>query len=184
MKATEILSSEHRVIEHVLSALETGAWLLSLNEPLRPDFFIEATSFIVGFADGCHHKKEEGILFKALLESGMPKEGSPVAAMLHEHEMARAYTRNLRLAAEHLKAGDKSASSAVVFNARHYASLLRDHIGKEDRVLFPLADRLIPPEHHDAILQGFERVEHEETGEGVHEKYLALAEELEKELAV
>jgi hemerythrin-like domain-containing protein len=60
MKATEILSSEHRMIEQVLSALETGAWLLSQEESFRFNFFREAIDFIKGFTDGCHHKKEEG----------------------------------------------------------------------------------------------------------------------------
>jgi len=61
--------------------------------------------------------------------------------------------------------------------------LLNGHILKEDQVLFPLADRVIPAAEQQAVFEGFEHVEHEETGEGVHEKYLALAESLERELA-
>lgn len=41
---------------------------------------------------------------------------------------------------------------------------------------------VVPPSEHNQITQDFERVEHEETGEGIHEKYLKLAEKLEKEL--
>ena len=182
MKATEILSMEHRVIERVLSALETGAGLLSQDKAIRPEFFIEATDFVKGFADGCHHKKEEGVLFKSIVENGMSLEGSPVAVMLHEHEMGREYTRALRSAAERLKTGDQTARPEVISNARNYAALLRQHIDKEDQILFPMADRMIPLEQHEAVWQGFERVEHDETGEGVHEKYLALAEALEKEV--
>jgi hemerythrin-like domain-containing protein len=61
--------------------------------------------------------------------------------------------------------------------------LLRQHIQKEDRVLFPMADRVIPVNEHELVMDGFDKVEHEETGEGVHEKYLALAVALEKEAA-
>ena len=182
MKATEVLSEEHRVIERVLSALETGARLLAQEEKFSPDFFIQATDFIKGFADGCHHKKEEGVLFKSLVEHGMPLEGGPVAVMLNEHEMGREYTRALRLAAERLKSGDQTARLEVIDNARYYAALLRQHIGKEDQILFPMADQIIPLEQHEAIWEGFEHVEHDETGAGVHEKYLALAEALEKEV--
>jgi hemerythrin-like domain-containing protein len=179
MKATQTLSEEHRVIERVLTALETGAWLLHQDSTFKADFFIQATDFIKGFADGCHHKKEEGVLFKAMIENGMPQEGSPVACMLHEHELARTYTRGLRTAAERLQKGDQAARPEVVQNARRYAALLRQHIGKEDQVLFPMADQIIPINQHDAVWEGFEHVEHEETGEGVHEKYLALADRLE-----
>ena len=186
MKATEVLSEEHRVIERVITALETGAWKLEQNETVHPDFFIQATDFIKGFADGCHHKKEEGVLFKYMVENGMPVEGSPVGVMLQEHELGRQYTRSLRSAAEQMKNSDgvqkQNAQSEVIKNARLYAMLLRQHIGKEDQILFPMADRIIPISQHDAVWDGFEHVEHDETGEGVHEKYLALAEALEEEI--
>jgi hemerythrin-like domain-containing protein len=184
MKATEILSSEHRVIEQVLTALETGAWLLSLEASFRSDFFLEATDFIRNFADGCHHKKEEGILFKVMVENGMPLKGSPVAAMLHEHEMARAYTRALSAAAERMKAGDQTARPEVIYNARHYATLMRNHIGMEDQVVFPLANNMIPKEQQEDILLAFEHAEQEEKGRTLRDKYLAVIEVLEKEVDI
>jgi hemerythrin-like domain-containing protein len=54
---------------------------------------------------------------------------------------------------------------------------------KEDRILFPMADRIIPLDRQEQITERFEQVEHEETGESDHEKYLAMAEALEKEVA-
>jgi hemerythrin-like domain-containing protein len=69
-----------------------------------------------------------------------------------------------------------------VTNARGYAALLRQHIQKEDQVLFPMAGRIIPADKQEQVVEDFEKVEHEETGAGVHEKYLALAEALEKEM--
>ncbi len=182
MKATQILMEEHRVIERVLNTLEVSAAKLEQGQHVRPGFFIEATDFVKGFADGCHHMKEEGVLFKAMNAKGVPSEGGPIGVMLAEHEMGRGYTRALREAALRLQNGDLTAVDAVIENARGYAALLRQHIYKEDNILFPLADKVVPPEEHDSIFEGFEHVEHEETGEGVHEKYLALAEALEKEM--
>ena len=175
MKATDILSAEHRVIEGVLDTLETAAGRLEKGQEIRPGLFVEATDFVKGFADGCHHKKEEGVLFASMAEHGMPVGGGPIAVMLAEHEQGRQYTRALRAAAQKLEAGDRSAQAAVVQNARSYASLLRAHIAKEDGILFPLANQVIPEAEHEAVFEGFEHVEHEETGEGVHEKYLGLA---------
>ena len=76
-----------------------------------------------------------------------------------------------------------TARAEVVNNARGYAALLRQHIQKENGILFPMADQVIPVAQQDQVADDFERVEHEETGEGVHEKYLALAEALEREAA-
>lgn len=181
MQATDILSSEHRVIERVIAALESASSQLEAGQAVRPGFFVEATDFIKGFADGCHHHKEEGVLFSSMISHGMPAEGGPVGMMLAEHEQGRLFTRNLRAAALQLEAGDAASIDGVVQNARGYAMLLRQHILKEDQILFPMADRVIPAAEHAGIMEGFEHVEHEETGAGVHEKYLALAEKLEQE---
>ena len=181
MKATDTLMEEHRVIERVIAALEAGADQLESGKTVRPEFFLDAAAFIKGFADGCHHKKEEGVLFQSMFAFGAPPQGGPVNVMLAEHEMGRTYTRGLRSAAERLSQGDQNAKQEVIHFARSYAALLRQHILKEDQILFPMANQLIPQAYQEKVYQDFEKVEHEETGEGVHEKYLALAEALENE---
>ena len=70
MKATDELMSEYRVIERVIVVLEKAANRLEQNQAVRPGLFIEATDFIKGFADGCHHKKEEGVLFQSMAAYG------------------------------------------------------------------------------------------------------------------
>jgi hemerythrin-like domain-containing protein len=183
MIATDILMSEHRVIEGVIHSIETAAQRLESGQTVRPEFFLSAADFIKGFADGCHHKKEEGVLFKALGSFGLPADGGPVAVMLAEHEEGRVFTAGMRQAALRLQAGEPSAALDVAKNARGYAALLRQHIQKEDTVLFPIADQVLPPQAQNDVLEGFEHVEHEETGEGVHEKYLAIAQSLEREMS-
>lgn len=180
MQATQILIEEHRVIERVLSALQVSAERLSRSEQVQPEFFLNAALFIKDFADGCHHRKEEGVLFVAMTESGVPAQGGPIGVMLAEHEQGRAFTRAMKEAAQEWKDGDLSAQAAVIQNALGYVALLRQHIHKENNILFPMADRVIPPDRQDKVAAEFEHIEHEETGEGVHEKYLALAEVLEK----
>ena len=183
MKATEILSSEHRIIERVIAAMDEGIMRLEHDQPVPPEFFLDASDFIKGFADGCHHRKEEGVLFDAMSRNGMSMSTGPIAVMLSEHEQGRRYAAGMRQAAIRLQAGDLPAKEEVIKNARGYADLLRQHILKEDHILYPMADRVIPADQQNQVVEDFERVEHEETGEGIHEKYLALAEKLEREMA-
>lgn len=183
MKATDVLTEEHGVILQVLNTLEQGANRLENGQPVRPEFFLSATDFIRGFADGCHHQKEEGVLFKSMEAHGITGDGCPLGVMLAEHELGRQYTRALRSAAQDMQSGDPGASRRAIQSTRSYTTLLRQHINKEDNILFPLADDVIPMDQHDLVWEGFEHVEHAETGEGVHEKYLALAMVLEAELA-
>jgi hemerythrin-like domain-containing protein len=181
LKATQILIDEHRVIERVLTAMETAAGRLAGGDYLRPAFFLNAALFIKNFADGCHHRKEEGVLFIAMNESGMSSQGGPIGMMLAEHEKGRLFTREMKDAADKWEKGDLSARPVVIQNALGYTALLRQHIYKEDTILFPMADQVIPLEKQEKVAEDFERIELEETGEGIHEKYLALAEVLEKE---
>src|SRR4030067_775898 len=100
MEATDILMAEHRVIERLLAVLNTATERLEQGQPLLPGFFIDASDFIKGFADGCHHRKEEGVLFEAMVSHGMPRLGGPIAVMLADHEQGRSFTRGMRAAAQ------------------------------------------------------------------------------------
>jgi hemerythrin-like domain-containing protein len=149
MKLTEMLSSEHRVIEQVMAALDAAADRLDAGKAMRPGFFEDATRFIVEFSDGCHHAKEERVLFPALTRHGVPAETGPVAVMLYEHEEGRRLTAGLRDAAARLAARQAGAADVVADYARAYAALLAQHIFKEDNILFPLASRVIPAHEWD-----------------------------------
>ncbi|HNT24920.1 MAG TPA: hemerythrin domain-containing protein [Anaerolineales bacterium] len=182
MEATQFLMAEHDVILRVLTAMQTALAAIP-NHKVQPGFFLAAADFIKNFADGCHHAKEEGVLFVEMEASGISVKGGPIGAMLADHEQGREYTRSLQQAAERWQDGDVSAVAAVVVNAAGYIDLLRSHIHKENMILFPMADRVVPVDRQDTIWEAFERVERQEIGMGVHEKYEALAEKLALEAA-
>jgi hemerythrin-like domain-containing protein len=178
MLPTDLLSHDHRVIERVLTALETAAGRLREGAAVPPAFFLGVADLIKGFADGCHHRKEEEHLFPAMEEAGFPRSGGPIGVMLAEHDDGRRYTAGLRKAAERLAGGDASAAAAVVENAEAYAGLLRQHILKEDNVLFVMAKRALSPEKLDELTAAFEQVEREE---GSHDRWLGEVEKLERQ---
>ncbi len=169
MTATETLKHEHRVIELVLGAIDREARKAARGEPVDPAFFAQAIDFIRNFADKCHHGKEEGILFKAMAEKGVPVEGGPIGVMLGDHEEGRRFVRTAR------EALDRSDLRAVAENLMKYTALLRQHIMKEDNVLYPMAERVMSQAELDDLVERFETVEREEMGEGTHERYHELA---------
>jgi hemerythrin-like domain-containing protein len=177
MNATKILMEEHEIILQVLDSLELELSKIKEGKS-NPSFFLDTADFIKGFADRCHHAKEEGVLFKYMEEAGIPAQNGPIAVMLSDHEQGRFFTHQMREAALKWQAGDQSAIAEVLDNANGYIQLLRGHILKENNILFPMADRAIDPEKYAAMDDAFEHVEHVETGAGVHEKYLALAQKL------
>jgi hemerythrin-like domain-containing protein len=181
VEATQILMNEHRVIERVLTAMQVAANRVSQGEYIRPAFFINAALFIKNFGDGCHHKKEEGVLFVAMNPSGKPTEGGPIGVLLAEHDKGRLFTQEMLAAAQMWEKGDKFAQDAVVQNALGYVALLRQHIYKEDNILFPMADQIISPAQQEMVAADFKRIGLEETEADIQEKYLTLAELLVKE---
>jgi len=182
MTPTEILSSEHRLIVTVLDSLEEAADRLDGGAAVSAEFFLDAAEFVAGFADKCHHGKEEDILFVAMTARDMPHDSGPVAVMLQEHDEGRRFTAGFRSAAEQMQAGDESAAADVVRNAFDYVNLLRDHIFKEDNVLFPMADQIIPDATMQQVDKDFQRVIAEDASNGIPARYQALAETLSQYL--
>jgi hemerythrin-like domain-containing protein len=178
MRTTEILTDEHRVIERVLLCLDKMAEQAFSKSSIDVDSARDAISFIRTFADGCHHMKEEHRLFPAMERCGLPQEAGPTAVMRHEHEIGRAAVRKMNEAVAAFEKGDASAADRFAFEARGFVELLRDHIAKEEQVLFPMADRMLPAAVQDELLVGFEHAEKHEMGEGTHEEFLALADRL------
>jgi hemerythrin-like domain-containing protein len=87
----------------------------------------------------------------------------------------------LRQSVERVQAGEVRKREAIVENATGYIKLIRQHIAKEDKVLFPMADKVIPTTQQEQILQALTQFERDEKGEDMHEKYYGLAARLEKE---
>jgi hemerythrin-like domain-containing protein len=175
-RATEMLSDEHRMIERVLGVVEKLT-----REPVvsHLESWKKALDFIRHFADQCHHLKEEKILFPLMEEHGIPNEGGPIGMMLIEHEEGRSYVRSMFAAVARVEANDEGAQQSLVASATAYVRLLREHIAKEDQVLFPMADGVVPEDEQKQLLRAFEEQEVADLGTGIHEKYMAVAQALE-----
>jgi hemerythrin-like domain-containing protein len=174
-KPTEILSNEHRIIERVLSAVEGLAkGPVAALEPWK-----KALDFFRHFADECHHFKEEELLFPLMEEHGIPIEGGPIGMMLVEHEEGRSYVRSMLAALSLVEAGNESAKESLASSAQAYCRLLREHIEKEDEILFRMADEVISADQQKKLLALFAEHEATQIGAGVHEKYRNIAAELE-----
>ncbi|MDW7712385.1 MAG: hemerythrin domain-containing protein [Deferrisomatales bacterium] len=173
---TSVLTEEHRLILRMIDLVEHNTRLVEEGGFSDWDFYLDAVDFIRHYADRFHHAKEEDVLFRELVRNGMPEQNSPVAAMLMAHDQGRAFVRGMEEAARRAKGGDASAPAAVAENARGYAALLRDHIDKEDNILYPLAERVLPAGWRDAMAAEYEGAERP----GIQERYQELVERHEE----
>lgn len=162
---SKVLMDEHRVIERVLDALTAAT-----PRDMPFSFYERAIDFIVNYADGCHHDKEEKQYFPALVGRGVPKDFGPIGCMLEEHEAGRRLVRAMRDAVA------KRDAKGVKRAASEYVDLLRAHIQKEDNVLFPLGRGVLLPADNSRLEGDFRG-----GADGCCQKYVNLADELLQE---
>ena len=124
----EELKSDHQNILTHLADLET-----TINQPTIDQAKIEEFLHFTEIFAEPHHQKEEQVLFPALENKGIPNEGGPIGMMLLEHAAKRDYLAKMR---ESLQKNDKAKLKE---NTQSMISLLRDHIYKEDNILYPCA---------------------------------------------
>jgi hemerythrin-like domain-containing protein len=174
----ETLMHEHRVIEGVLGALDSLADAVARDDAVEREIVADFARFFREFADRCHHGKEEKQLFVALVNAGFPREQGPIAVMLGEHEQGREHVR--ALAAIGTGRGPLSAEERKLLTAHasEFVFLLRNHIRKEDGVLFPMAETHLAPSTLADLAERFEAFERDVMGADEHERLQALADRL------
>lgn len=143
-----VLEREHQVILSVLDAVDRRAAAGPGDPDSDRSFWVDVSRFLAGYADDWHHKKEEDLLFPVLAQKDLGC--GPIPVMLAEHEQGRALRADLGTA---LQAGDLGLAART---AATLSLLLRDHIAKEDQVLFQMARHFVEP---GEIRAGFDALE-------------------------
>lgn len=167
----DTLMQEHEVILAVLEAMETKAKGLAAGTAVDAPFWRDAIEFLRNFADACHHGKEEGCLFPAMVQRGVPDTGGPVGVMKLEHVEGRGFIADMA------KAVDQSNAAALRRAAYDYITLLRAHIDKENHILFVIARNVLQGPDAGAVLASYAEVERK-VGDGEHCRWLGVAESL------
>jgi len=183
MKAnvTQVMVDEHKLILRMIALVEKNTELLEQGKFRNWQFYLDAIDFIRNYADRFHHAKEEDVLFIELIKNGMPEKQSPIEAMHMEHDQGRAYVRAMEDAAQKALDGETGQAVIIAENAKGYAALLRGHIEKEDEILYPLAERILPEAVRDRMLEAYDNAEVKTPG--LEDKYRKLVENYERQAA-
>ena len=171
-KATTILSNEHKNISKVIDAVIAECNSLESGKETDKAFFEKTVDFIRNYADKFHHAKEENILFVELHKDGVEMHCDPIPQMLHEHDLGRDF---VKVIIEGLNANNKEK---MVENAKGYTGLIREHIFKEDNILYPMADEALDDQSQKSMLAKF--IEEENLfAEGHKETCFSIVKEFE-----
>ena len=175
MQTTQMLQDEHRIIERVLDCLERLAERCRAEGRLDAEAARDAVAFFRGFADRCHHGKEEAHLFPMMEQRGFSPDSGPTAVMRREHQQGRELVAAMAAALDGAANGAAAARDAFLQAADGFVDLLRQHIMKEDQRLFPMAEQALTAADKGVLQEAFARVNDEEIGAAERQRLLQIA---------
>ncbi|MBW2198795.1 MAG: hemerythrin domain-containing protein [Deltaproteobacteria bacterium] len=160
MKPIQDLIMEHEAVKLTLKILDKICINIEQTGKIsNPEHLDQLIEFFIVFVDKCHHGKEEELLFPALEAIGVVQKMNKAFSQYNE--------------------GDRAAATKLAKNARAYIALLRQHIDKENNVLFPIGDNRLSEEKKAELWEGFETIEKQKIGVGKHEEFHKMLEHLE-----
>ncbi len=162
-----------RILDKICQKIEQSGEIIDLQ---HLDQLLE---FFKVFVDKCHHGKEEELLFPALENVGVSREGGPINVLLHEHQQGREYIQAMNAALSRYSEGNPKAIGEFIITATAYINLLNQHIDKENGVLFPLAETHLSEQEQAKLWEGFELIETQKIGAGKHEEFHKMLKNLE-----
>lgn len=171
-KAIQHLAREHARLEQFLSALDP------LLAPPRDEAAAGAhvrellERFVSAWPGIERHMAKEEALF-AVLERHLPRDHGPLSVLRSEHVDVFQNFSRMREAATPGRRQSPRALEDVLEFARTTVQVIRDHMYKEDRVLFPLVARLLAPDADAELLvrmEGMDRLNREANPAGEGER--------------
>lgn len=132
MLATENLMKEHQLILKYIELMEQ--YVANQNTMVLLDKIYNFIAFIHEFSDDFHHAKEEDILFRYLEVPNVLTHCNPIPQMFLEHNKARELVETME------KALLVNNLTDLVVAITQYSELLKQHIYKEDNILYPMAE--------------------------------------------
>lgn len=154
-----ILMDEHKIILQNLEELREisdrvrAAASLSEIEGQLPR--LKAISHLLLDTES-HHRREEETIFPRLESYGVT---GPPRIMRQEHEELRAKKRRLAELVEQAGSTSYEELAKELAHVGHYiATTLKDHIYKEDNILYPTALSTLEPEEWPEVLKEFEGI--------------------------
>ncbi len=133
----EILLEEHRNIEKLLLVLEQELAVFDHSD--RPDYEIlqAIIRYFQDYPESCHHPKEDMVFEKLKLRD--PAAAKRIGDVEAEHHVETDRLRRFAQAVEDILAGREFLRQAFHNVVHDFIEHQRQHMDKEERLLFPVA---------------------------------------------
>lgn len=140
----QILLEEHRNIDKLLLVLEHELEVFDRSE--EPDYEIlqAVIQYFQDYPENCHHPKEDMVFEKLKVRD--PAAANRIGDVEAEHEVETARLRRLVEAVEEILAGREFLRQTFHDVVHDFIEHQRQHMDKEERLLFPAAVKGLRPD--------------------------------------
>ncbi|MDD4970966.1 MAG: hemerythrin domain-containing protein [Paludibacter sp.] len=179
MTLTEELIQEHAKIDKVLNIMNRISEDIKTQKVFYADDVEDILKFILGFWDKCHCKKEEKVLFPALISEGVIEKNDLVSMMVEEHILGKNNLKEISSCIENCKIGNPFSCEKLAASLSTYVSMMQIHMENEEKIFFPLADRVLSKNKQDQALEQFEIIDKRLVKLRVYEQFQTKLERME-----
>ncbi len=161
-RITDQLHNEHRIILAALAKAEGMADAKAGGAEIPSESFQVFRDFLMLYVHGVHLRKEDEALFPWLRLKGMREGAGCVGILTAEHvdvEVAFPEIKN---------------NAASLASMRNYCSLLRNHIRREEDIVFPFVLKSGTPEEAEPLLRAFAAIDASARRIGLEETLRAI----------
>jgi hemerythrin-like domain-containing protein len=154
-RCIEILTAEHKVLLRMADVLDSMSNRANEDGAYNLEDAETVLHILRLFGDQCHQAKEEGALFPIFANVCDPSQFTAVRHMLFEHERDRSLIEGMEDAVR------RSNAAQFAEYAQRLATILRNHIYKEDNILFEKIDEVLSKEDDARVIVEFEGFDRE-----------------------
>jgi len=155
-KALTIIRDEHRSIAAILHGMEYLVDRIRARKAkINPRVFAAMIYYLDTFSERMHHPKEDRYLFSAMRSRG-GEAATIVADLEREHAAGGEALRQLEQCLMRYEEGGDKEFPAFAQAVARFVREYRDHMHKEEDIVFPLAERLLSASDWQAIDRAFE----------------------------
>jgi hemerythrin-like domain-containing protein len=154
-KTLDIIRDEHRSIAAILHGMEYLVDRIRARKAkINPRVFRAMIYYLDTFSERMHHPKEDRFLFSALRSRG-GEAATAVADLEREHAAGGNALRRLEQCLVRYEEGGDREFQAFADAVAKFVREYRDHMHKEESIVFPMAERLLNAQDWQAIDRAF-----------------------------
>jgi len=159
MTPTENLINEHKKINELLDIMSKIALKIKSKDVFYPNDVEEVVKYLINIIENSHHGKEDDVFYPELISSGIPKETAPLSIINYEHLISVNYLKDISSCVVNCKIGNDFSGELLADSLTNYVIAIKNHIQREEEIVFPIANEVFSIEKQNEILQRFEVIE-------------------------